>query len=462
MPLRHNWIDDDHFKPQSRNSNSSSYSRTTTSTDRQGIKTETEYDRSGKVISKKVNGRSVSVNDSSAQQPTQLRTSSPPARQSSSSGSSRMSEAEDAMSKARKRAEDRFNNAADVARPSAGQSSSACRTVSHTDARGNKVVTEFDKAGRMISKTVNGKRVQTGSSAAAPAPAAAPARELALERMSYLELKKLLLASGVDKSEVDAQFGRDALLQLAQQRGIKSNPGQTHEQRRRAAQEQGRKEHEREKKAALARKQRAEQAKRAVEERQAREAQKAQDRRKNEEELQELARAKREKVICCSLRERSVRARFQVRLKQDREVVRGQLQDKSMARSGAAADLESMGFMALKKFLIAHGLSPADADQAFGKDALLALAKERGIGGVIADTSVEAVAVASGIEQSLQILLLDGDKLEDEGTLGEYGLPQSGDSRDRTVFLFNRFCSNLLPQPPARSNQVCKRVLPWL
>ena len=49
----------------------------------------------------------------------------------------------------------------------------------------------------------------------------------------------------------------------------------------------------------------------------------------------------------------------------------------------------------------------------------------------------QALEVPTGVPAAQQILLLDGMKLEQERTLGEYGLPVR-DPRDRPVFLFSR------------------------
>uniref|UniRef100_A0A7S4B043 Ubiquitin-like domain-containing protein n=1 Tax=Chrysotila carterae TaxID=13221 RepID=A0A7S4B043_CHRCT len=53
-------------------------------------------------------------------------------------------------------------------------------------------------------------------------------------------------------------------------------------------------------------------------------------------------------------------------------------------------------------------------------------------------TLKQALVQATGIQEEAQILLIDGDKLEDERALGEYSLPPQSTPRKRPVFLFNR------------------------
>eukprot|EP00658_Telonema_sp_P-2_P032773 TRINITY_DN24185_c0_g1_i2.p1 TRINITY_DN24185_c0_g1~~TRINITY_DN24185_c0_g1_i2.p1 ORF type:complete len:402 (-),score=59.18 TRINITY_DN24185_c0_g1_i2:68-1273(-) len=76
--------------------------------------------------------------------------------------------------------------------------------------------------------TVSGRRPTQAST---PAPASAPApvsaegsgskhQEAELRKLGYMKLKRLLLAEGISKKEVDAQFGVEYLLLLAKQKGI--------------------------------------------------------------------------------------------------------------------------------------------------------------------------------------------------------------------------------------------------
>ncbi|EOD17280.1 hypothetical protein EMIHUDRAFT_244192 [Emiliania huxleyi CCMP1516] len=57
----------------------------------------------------------------------------------------------------------------------------------------------------------------------------------------------------------------------------------------------------------------------------------------------------------------------------------------------------------------------------------------------------------TGLDVGCQILLLEGERLENDASLGEYGLPASSGARSRPVFLFNRRSLNRsapLPDPP--------------
>jgi hypothetical protein len=67
-----------------------------------------------------------------------------------------------------------------------------------------------------------------------------------------------------------------------------------------------------------------------------------------------------------------------------------------------------------------------------------------------------ALATLTGVDAGYQILLLDGERLENDASIGEYGLPAATPvgARARPVFLFDRRSLNRegpLPEPPALS-----------
>ena len=77
-----------------------------------------------------------------------------------------------------------------------------------------------------------------------------------------------------------------------------------------------------------------------------------------------------------------------------------------------------------------------------GYSSLLPMAEHFSVGAL-----KEAVHGATGVPTTYQILLLDGDKLEDEQTLAEYMLPNLHASA-RPVFLFDRRSLSRSATPP--------------
>ena len=69
----------------------------------------------------------------------------------------------------------------------------------------------------------------------------------------------------------------------------------------------------------------------------------------------------------------------------------------------------------------------------------------------------EAVQVATGVPTAYQILLVDGDKLEDEQTLAEYMLPNLHASA-RPVFLFDRRSLSRSATPPEEGRPAAPEV----
>jgi hypothetical protein len=95
---------------------------------------------------------------------------------------------------------------------------------------------------------------------------------------------------------------------------------------------------------------------------------------------------------------------------------------------------------------------------AAGSGELLVAHAERGVAHLLPaspDDSVlglkTAVELATGVEMNYQILLLGGERLENDASLGEYGLPTPAGPWSRPVYLFNRRSLNRatpLPEPP--------------
>lgn len=93
-----------------------------------------------------------------------------------------------------------------------------------------------------------------------------------------------------------------------------------------------------------------------------------------------------------------------------------------------------------------------------GTGQLLVAHAERGVAHLLPaspDDSVlglkGAVELATGVEPNYQILLLEGERLENDASLGEYGLPPPAGPRSRPVYLFSRRSLNRatpLPEPP--------------
>jgi len=77
-------------------------------------------------------------------------------------------------------------------------------------------------------------------------------------------------------------------------------------------------------------------------------------------------------------------------------------------------------------------------------------------------TLKQALEPLAGVEQGFQILLLDGDKMEDSLTLAEYGLPERNrPARHRPVFLFNRrSLSRSAPLPEAAPVELAEITVP--